>query len=54
MFKQLLLADFAKNKKMEKFPIFYQNHGLSPLEKSRFLDFFNFVMLESKKAFFPS
>ena len=52
MFKQLLLADFAKNKNMEKFQIFYQNHGLSPLEKSWFFDFFNFLILESEKAFF--
>ena len=37
---------------MEKFQILYQNHGLSPLEKSQFFDFFNFLILESKKAFF--
>ena len=52
--KHIFLSDFAKNKKMEKFQIFYQNHGLSPLEKSRFFDFFNFLILESEKAFFPS
>ena len=47
-----LLADFAKNKNMEKFQIFDQNHGLTPLEKSRFFDFFNFLFLQSKNAFF--
>ena len=47
-------SDFAKNNKMEKFQILYQNHGLSPLEKSQFFYFFNFLILESKKAFFPS
>ena len=31
---------FCQEKKMEKFQIFYQNHGLSPLEKSQFFDFF--------------
>ena len=37
---------------MEKFQIFYQNHGLTPLEKSLFFEFFNFLILESKNAFF--
>ena len=39
---------------MEKFLFFYQNHGLSPLEKSRFFDFFDFPILESKNTFFLS
>ena len=43
-----------KNKNMEKFQTFYQNHGLTPLEKSLFLYFFNFLILESKNTFFPS
>ena len=47
-----LLADFAKNKKMKKFQIIDQNHG--PVQKYQFLDFFNFVILESKNAFFLS
>ena len=49
-----MLADFAKNKKMEKFQIFYQNNGLTPLEKSQVLTFLNLVFLYSKKAFFLS
>ena len=30
---------------MAKFYIFVQNHGLTPLEKSQFFDFFNFLFL---------
>ena len=37
---------------MEKWPIFDQNHGLTPLEKSQFSDFLNFLFLKSRKAFF--
>ena len=47
-----LLTDFAKNKKMNKFQIIDQNHG--PLEKYQFLNFFNFVILESKNPLFLS
>ena len=39
---------------MEKWPIFDQNHGLTPLEKSQFFDLFNFVFLYPRKAFFRS
>ena len=40
---------------MEKFQIFDENHGATPLEKlSRFFDFFNFLILESKNSFFLS
>jgi len=39
---------------MEQFYIFDQNHGLTPWEKSWFFDFFNFLILESKNAFFLS
>ena len=30
---------------MEKWPVFNQNHGLSPLEKSQFFDLLNFFFL---------
>ena len=51
--KHILLADFAKNKNMEKFQIFDQNHGLTFLEKiSRFFAFFDFLILVSKNTFF--
>ena len=50
--KHILLADLAKYKNMEKFQIFDKNHGSTPLEKlSRFFDFFNFLILESKHSF---
>ena len=40
---------------MEKFQIFDENHGPTPLEKlSRLFDFFNFLILESKNSFFLS
>ena len=45
------LAPFAKNKNMAKFHIFAQNHGLTPLKKSQFFDFFNFSFLCSWKRF---
>ena len=31
---------------------FDQNHGLTPLEKSQFFDFLNFLFLQPRKAFF--
>ena len=52
--KHIQLADFAKNKNLENFQIFDRNHGLTLLEKSRFFDFFNFLILESKTLFFLS
>ena len=48
-----MLTDFAKNKKIETFQIFDQNHGLTPLEKPQFLTFLTVFFLWSKKAFFP-
>ena len=37
---------------MEKWPIFGENHGLTPLEKSQFFDFLNFLVLYVRKLFF--
>ena len=37
---------------MEKSPNLDQNHGLTPLEKTQFFDFFNFLFLKLKNAFF--
>ena len=37
---------------MEKWPIFDENHGLTPLEKSQFFDDLNFLFLWPRKAFF--
>ena len=33
-----------KKKKIQKWPILHQNHGLTPLEKSQFFDFLNFLL----------
>ena len=44
-------VDFDKNKNMEKFQIFDWNHRLTPLEKSEFFNFFDFLILESKNTF---
>ena len=41
-----------KNKRWEKIQIFDQNYGPTPLEKFSFFGFFDFLILESKKAFF--
>ena len=42
---------FCRKKKMEKLPIFNKNHILTPLEKSQFFDFMNFLFLSSRKVF---
>ena len=39
---------------MEKWPFFDENYGLTPLEKSQFFDFLNFLFLWARKAFFCS
>ena len=36
---------------MEKWPVFHQNHGLTPLEKSQFFDFYNLLFLWRRKGF---
>ena len=41
-----------KQKKMEKLPIFYQNHGLIPLKKCYFFAFFNFCFYCLRRCFF--
>ena len=41
-------------KKREKWPILDQHHGLTPLDKSQFFDFFNVLFLCPRKAFFCS
>ena len=37
---------------MEKWPVLDQNDGLTPLQKSQFLDFMNFLFLYPRQAFF--
>ena len=43
--KDILLAYIVFKKKLEKWPFLDQNHGLTPLEKCQFFDFFNFLFL---------
>ena len=38
--------------KLGRWPIFGQKQGLTPLEKSHFFDFFNFLFLYLRKRFF--
>ena len=37
---------------MEKLPIFHQNHGITPLEKSQFFEFLNFLFFSPENHFF--
>ena len=37
---------------MEKLLIFDQNHGLTPLDKSQFFDFFNLFFYSLERRFF--
>ena len=41
-------------KKVEKWPFFDQNQGLTPLEKCQIFDFLKFLFLYPKKAIFRS
>ena len=41
-----------KKKNYENWPLLDQNHGLTSLEKCQFFDFFNFLFLSPRKAFF--
>ena len=50
--KRIFLAYITFKKKIEKWPIFDQNHELTPLEKWQFFDFLNFLFLQPKKTFF--
>ena len=44
----------AKKKKLEKWPFFDQNYGLTPQEKCQVFDFLDFLFLQPRKAFFSS
>ena len=67
IFRLFLLLDFIGQKSvfslqnivkdifvayMEKWPFLDQNHGLTPLQICQFFDFMNFLVLQSRKAFF--
>ena len=42
---------FFLKKELEKWPFLYQNHGLTPLEKSHFFVFLNFFFIAQKGVF---
>ena len=52
--KEISWPILPKKKKLEKWPFFEQNHGLTPLEKCQFFDFLNFLFLQPRMAFFRS
>ena len=43
---------YCLKKKLEKWPFFDENHGLTPLEKCQFFDFLNFLSLQPRNVFF--
>ena len=50
--KNIFLAYIDQEKKMEQWPFFDQNHGLTPLEKSQFFDYLNFFFYRLERRFF--
>ena len=52
--KDIFLAYIALEKKFGKWPSLDQNHGLTPLEKCQFFNFWNFLFLQPRKAIFCS
>ena len=50
--KHIFLAYIAWKKKIQKWAFLDQIHGLTPLEKSQFFDFLNFLFLWLRKAFY--
>ena len=43
---------WLKKEKLEKWPFFHQNDGLTPFEKCQFFNFLIFCFLQTRKAFF--
>ena len=52
--KDIFLASITQKKKLEKWSFLDQKHGLTPLKKCQFFDFFNFLILQPRKACFCS
>ena len=52
--KDIFLPYISLKKKLEQWSFLDQNHGLTPLEKCQFFDFFNFLFLQPKKPFLRS
>ena len=51
-FKHSFKVYFAQEQTIKKLNIFEQNHGLTPLKKSKFGDYVKSIFLKSKKASF--
>ena len=52
--KVIFLTNIALQKRLEKWPYLDQNHGLTLLQKCQVFDFWNFLFLLPRKAFFHS
>ena len=52
--KVIFLTNIALQKRLEKWPYLDQSHGLTPFEKCQFSNFWNFLFLLPRKAFFQS
>ena len=52
--KVIFLNNIAFKKRLEKWPYLDQNHGLTPLQKCHFFDFWNLLFLSPRKALFRS
>ena len=50
--KIIFLTNIAEKKMLEKWPYWDQNQGLTPFEKCKYFDFWNFLFLLPRKAFF--
>ena len=50
--QNIFLANIVSKTKLEKWPFFNQNHGLTPLQKCQFFYFLNFLFLQPRKVFF--
>ena len=48
--KDIFLTYIEKKKNLEKWPFLDKNHGLAPLEKCQFFDFFKVLVFMPRKA----
>ena len=48
--KDIFLACIDLKEKVQKWPFFYKNHELTPLEKCQFFHFLNFLFLQKRKG----
>ena len=50
--KDIFLAYIAEKEKLKIWPFLYQNHELTPLEKSQLFSFLNLLFSQARKTFF--